>query len=87
MTLKEIDPINLTPKSIDALDDLSGSIDISKFNRNLRNLLLQHLINEKEDSNPDFCDLVEDMKYFFNFLDILEDEKRHITVAKLNMHK
>ena len=81
MTLKEIDPINLTTKSIDALDDLSGSIDIPKFNRNLRNLLLQHLINEREDSNPDFCNLAEDMKYFFNFLDILEDEKRHITNA------
>jgi len=77
MTLKEIDPINLTPKSIDALDDLSGAIDIAKFNRSLRNLLLQHL----EDSNPDFCDLTEDMQYFFNFLDILEDEKRHITKA------
>ena len=81
MTLKEIDPINLTPKSIDALDDLSGSIDLTKFNRNLRNLLLQHLINEKEDSNPDVCDFAEEMKYFFNFLDILEDEKRHITDA------
>ena len=82
MNLKEIDPINLTPKSIDALDDLSGSIDISKFNRNLRNLLLQQLINEKEGSNPDFSEFAEDMKYFFNFLDILEDEKRYITDAK-----
>jgi len=67
MTLKEIDPINLTHKSIDALDDLSGSIDISKFNRNLRNLLLQHLINEKEETNPEFTDFAEEMKYFFNF--------------------
>ncbi len=81
MTLEKLNPINLTPKSIDALDDLSGSIDIPRFNRYLRNLLLQHLINEKEDSNPDFCDLAEDMQYFFNFLDILEDEKRHITDA------
>ncbi|MEL6559165.1 MAG: hypothetical protein AAFQ94_13330 [Bacteroidota bacterium] len=74
MTLQELNPINLTPKSIDALDDLSGAIDISKFNRNLRNLLLQHIINEKEDSNPNLSDLAEDMQYFFNFLDILEDE-------------
>ena len=81
MTLKEVDLINLTPKFIDALDDLSGAIDISKFKRNLRNLLLQHLIIEKEDANSDFSDFAEDMKYFFNFLDILEDEKRHITNA------
>ena len=79
MTLKDIDPINLTHKSIDALDDLSGAIDLSRFKRNLRNLLLQHLINEKEDSNPDVYDLAEDMKYFFNFLDILEVEKRHMS--------
>ncbi|MEL6557029.1 MAG: hypothetical protein AAFQ94_02525 [Bacteroidota bacterium] len=76
MTLKELNPINLTAKSIDALDDFSGAVDFSKFNRNLRNLLLQHFINEKEDSNPGFCDLAEDMQYFFNFLDTLEDEKK-----------
>ena len=76
MTYIQTDPINLTAKSIDALDDFSGAVDLSKFNRNLRNLLLQHLINEKEDSNPDFCDLAEDIQYFFNFLDILEDEKQ-----------
>jgi len=81
MTLKQIDPINLTQKSIDALDDLSGLIDISKFKRNLRNLLLQHMINEKEETNPEFTDFTEEIKYFFNFLDILEDEKRHITDA------
>ena len=74
MTLQELNPINLTSKSIDALDDLSGAIDISKLNRNLRNLLLQHFINEKEDLNPNLSDLAEDMQYFFNFLDILEDE-------------
>ena len=82
MTLKELNPINLTQKSIDALDDLSGSIDVSRFNRNLRNLLLQHLIEEKDDNSEDFGEFAEDMKYFFNFLDILEDEKRHITNAK-----
>ena len=82
MTLQELNPINLTSKSIDALDDLSGTIDISKLNRNLRNLLLQHFINEKEHSNPDFCDLAEDMQYFFNFLDILEDEMKVIRNEK-----
>ena len=78
MTLKELNPINLTQKSIDALDDLSGAIDISRFNRNLRNLLLQHLIEEKEDHNSELGEFAEDMKYFFNFLDILEDEKREV---------
>jgi len=42
----------------------------------LRNLLLQHLIEEKEDNSGEFA---EDRKYFFIFLDILENEKRHIT--------
>lgn len=82
MTLKELNPINLTQRSIDALDDLSGSIDVSKLNRNLRNLLMQHLIEEKEDNSSDFGEFAEGMKYFFNFLDILEDEKRRLTGAE-----
>ena len=78
MTLQELNPINLTQKSIDALDDLSGTIDLSKFSRNLRNLLLQHLIQEKEDQTTDFNEFAEEMQYFFHFLDVLEDEKRRI---------
>ena len=73
MTLQEINPINLTTKSIDALDDLTGSIDITRLNRNLRNLLLQHLSTTADESDSDF---VEDVQYFFRFLDVLEDEKR-----------
>ena len=78
MTFKQLNPINLTPKSIDALDDLASAIDLSKFNRSLRNLLLHHLINEQENANPDTGELVEDMQYFFNFLDVLDDEKQHL---------
>jgi len=66
--------INLTPKSIEAFDDFLGCIEVTKFKRHLRNLLLYYLVNEHEEPTSGYGDFIEDMKFTFDFLDVLEDE-------------
>ncbi len=75
--------VNLTPKSISALDDFVGLVTIPKFNRLLRSLLLYYLSEEHEELAPDHGHFIEDMKFLFDFLDVVEDEqkpkRRHLT--------
>ncbi len=64
--------VNATENSIVALDDFLGSVDISRFRKDLRNLFLHYLMEEYEQLGPEFGHFIEDMKFFFNFLDALE---------------
>ena len=75
MDLRDIYDHQLTPKSIHALEDFMSLIDVSRFSKNLRNLLLQYLINESDELLPDFEHFIEDMKFLFDFLDQLEGTK------------
>jgi len=68
----------LSEKSISAFDDFLGLVEIPKFKRQLRSLLLYYLSNESEELAPDFGHFVEDMKFMFDFLDVVEDENRKI---------
>lgn len=74
MDLSEAQPVNLTPKSISALDDFVGLVTIPKFKRQLRSLLLYYLSEESEELAPDYDHFIEDMKFMFEFLDVVEDE-------------
>lgn len=66
--------VNATPKSISAFDDFLGLVEIPKFKRQLRSLLLYYLKEEHEELPPDYGHFIEDMKFMFDFLDVVEDE-------------
>ena len=71
MRLTGTNSVNLTPKSIEALDDFLGLIEVTKFKRNL---LLYNLVSEHEEPTSDFGHFIEDMKFMLDFLDVIEDE-------------
>ena len=75
MELNGIRTINITPKSISALDDFVGLVTIPKFKRQLRSLLLYYLTEECEELSPDYGHFIEDMKFMFDFLDVIADEQ------------
>lgn len=77
MDLNTLLTVNLTPKSISALDDFVGLVKIPKFKRQLRSLLLYYLSEESEELAPDYGHFIEDMKFMFDFLDVVEDEQSH----------
>ncbi len=77
MTIREFDAkqfVSLTPKTIEALDDFLGQIEVTSFKRQLRSLLLYYLTHEAEELPPDAGHFIEDLKYFFDFLDVAGDE-------------
>ena len=76
MKESQIRATNLTAKSIAAFDDFAGLVDIRKFNRQLRNLLLYYLSEECEELPYDYGKFIEDMKFLFDFLDISGDEQQ-----------
>ena len=57
-----------------ALEDLLDLLDVPRFRKNLRSLLVRYLMHEHDNLMPDFEYFVEDMKFFFEFLDILNGE-------------
>ncbi len=67
---------NLTTNSneVIALEDLLGQIEIPRLKRNLRKLLLHYLMNEHENLMPNFEDFIEDLMFFFEFLDALNGD-------------
>ncbi|MEQ9310681.1 MAG: hypothetical protein RLN90_14590 [Balneolaceae bacterium] len=72
----ELNSINLSEKSISALDDFMGLVTIPKFKRQLRSLLLYYLTEEHEELAPNYGEFIEDMKFLFDFLDMVGDEQR-----------
>ena len=70
----EFNSIQLSEKSISALDDFVGLVTIPKFKRQLRSLLLYYLSEEHEELPPNYGHFIEDMKFMFDFLDVVEDE-------------
>lgn len=70
----ELDGIPISKKSILAFSDFLGLVSIPKFKRQLRNLLLYYLAEEHDELPADFGDFIEDMKFMFDFLDVIEDE-------------
>ena len=70
----DLKSIQLSEKSISALHDFVGLVTIPKFKRQLRNLLLYYLSEESEELAPDYGHFIEDMKFMFDFLDVVEDE-------------
>jgi len=75
MTVEGRKTINITAKCVDALDDFVGQVNVKKFRIQLRNLLLNYLINEYEEPSMGFEDFIQDMKFTFDLLDVLEEEK------------
>ncbi|MEM7296914.1 MAG: hypothetical protein AAF391_01460, partial [Bacteroidota bacterium] len=76
LALSEADIVNLTPKSISAFNDFVGLIKIPTFKRQLRSLLLYYLSEEHEELPSNYGYFIEDMKFLFDFLDVVEDEIR-----------
>lgn len=66
--------VNVSSKSIMALDELQRLIEIPRFRKNLRGLLFVYLMKEHKDLMPDFEHFIEDMKFLFEFFDKLEEE-------------
>jgi len=64
-----------TPHSISAFADFLGQVEITSFRRRLRNLLLYYLIAEWEELARRDERFIEDMAFFFDFLDVIEDEQ------------
>ncbi|MEM6737492.1 MAG: hypothetical protein AAF620_15635, partial [Bacteroidota bacterium] len=64
----------LNIKSIEALDDFLDIIEITRFRKDMRNLLMNYLIHEFEELGPEFGHFLEDMKFFLNFLDVVESQ-------------
>lgn len=75
MKLEKTNTINLTSKCVEALDDFVGQIEVKKFRIQLRNLLLNYLVNEYEEPSTGFENFIQDMKFTFDFLDVIEAEK------------
>ncbi len=71
--------IKLTEKSISAFGDFVGLVTIHKFKRQIRSLLLYYLSEEFEELPPDYGRFIEDMKFLFDFLDVVEDEMEIIS--------
>lgn len=70
----KLDSTQLSQKSISALENFLGLVEIPKFKRQLRSLLLYYLTEECEELAPDYGHFIEDMKFLFDFLDVVEDE-------------
>ena len=70
----EPNSFQLSEKSISALNDFVGLVTIPAFKRQLRSLLLYYLAEEYEELAPDCGKFIEDMKFLFDFLDVVEDE-------------
>ena len=68
--------VNITSITIEALDDFSGAVNLTEFNRNLRNLLLQNFIDEQSNQCRISISFLDDMKNLISFLDLLEDDKK-----------
>ena len=66
--------INISSKSILALDDFAGQVKIPVFNRNLRNLLLYYLINEHDELPPTAGEFIQDMQFLLEMLDVVGDD-------------
>lgn len=67
--------IELSPKTISAFEDFLGLVEIPTFKRQLRGLLLSYLIEESEELPPHYSRFIEDMKFLFELLDVVEDEE------------
>ena len=66
--------INISSKSIVALDDFAGQVNIPTFNRKLRNLLLYYLINEHDELPPTAGEFIQDMQFLLEMLDVVGDD-------------
>ena len=66
--------INISSKSIVALDDFAGQVHIPTFNRKLRNLLLYYLINEHDELPPTSGEFIQDMQFLLEMLDVVGDD-------------
>ena len=67
-------------KEVAALEDLLGLLDIPRFRSNLRALLFQYLMDQHQCLLPDFEHFIEDMRFFFEFLDVLNEETEEMGV-------
>ena len=47
-------------------------VEIPRFRKNFRYILFHYLMTEHEELMPDFKWFIEDMRFFFEFLDELE---------------
>ena len=68
-------------------------VEIPRFRKNFRYILFHYLMTEHEELMPDFKWFIEDMRFFFEFLDELEPRETepptwikigHITRASMN---
>lgn len=64
--------IELSEKSIISLSRFLELIEIPRFRKNFRYILFHYLMTEHEELMPDFEWFIEDMRFFFEFLDDLE---------------
>ncbi|MEP1096064.1 MAG: hypothetical protein ABJG78_13200 [Cyclobacteriaceae bacterium] len=66
-----------TSKMVKAFDDFLSQVEIPRARKQLRSLLLYYLSEECEELAPDYGHFIEDMKFLFDFLDVVEDELSH----------
>ncbi|MDW3194596.1 MAG: hypothetical protein R8G66_19615 [Cytophagales bacterium] len=59
--------------SSESLEHFLELIEIPRFRKNLRHILFFYLQKEYEELMPDFNWFIEDMKFFFEFLDELDE--------------
>ena len=76
---------SITDLHAKALEEFLNLIEIPRFRKNLRTLLLDYIRKERLDPIPDFDHFIEDMKFFFNLLDDLENVEKIISVKNRNV--
>ena len=68
-------PPNFPPpeSSVHSLGLFLERVDVPRFRKNIRHLLLHYLMDNHDELMPDFEWFIEDMRFFFEFLDELEE--------------
>ncbi len=66
------DKPELSDKTISSLNRFVELIEVPRFRRNIRHILFSYLMTQYEEPMPDFQWFIEDMRFFFEFLDDLE---------------
>lgn len=72
MRIESIRTVRLSRQMIKDCDDFLTFIDTRRFQRGLRNLMMYHLIHEKDDL-PEY-EFLEDLQFTFDFLDRIHDQ-------------
>ena len=64
----------VSARSILALDKLLDAVDISKVKKNIRVMTALFMLSEQSELIGDPIELMLDLKYVFDFLEVLEQE-------------